>query len=185
MPLAPATRRPDLGVRCCAGDANRAEIKLTVTRGKPFEARRYDNAFAAKVVHTIKADPPPELAGDIPFRVDRIWNWHPIGNEELLVAAGCVKRSPHSDCGAVILRLHAGDSGALEPMFVGFASSGWWMSVVKTANAGRDLLVFGGDGNTTFKRRISYVWGRVAVGDTERTKPSDIEDEDGGKDQTQ
>jgi formylglycine-generating enzyme len=177
MAVTPSTRRPDIGVRCCAGEANRAEIKLNVVRGKPFEARRYDNAFAASVVQAIRASPPPELAGDIPFRVDRIWNWHPVGNEELLVAAGCVKRSPHSDCGAAILRMRpSGDSGAEGPALVGFASSGWWMSVIKTANMGRDLLVFGGDGNTTFKRRVAYAWGRVAVGETERTRPSDIEE---------
>lgn len=184
MALAPQGKRPDLGVRCCAGETNKAEIKLAVTRGKPFESRRYDNAFAASVVQTIKANPPPELAGDELFRVDRIWNWHPIGNEELLVAAGCVKRKPHSDCGAAVLRLReggdsgtaGGDSGGARLALIGFASSGWWMSVVKTANQGRELLVFGGDGNTTFKRRIAYVWGRVAIGETERTKPSDVED---------
>jgi hypothetical protein len=104
--------------------------------------------------------------------VDRIWNWHAVGNEELLVAAGCVKRSPHSDCGAAILRLRAsGDTGAVGPTLVGFASSGWWMSVVKTDHLGRDILVFGGDGNTTFKRRIAYVWGEA-----ERSRPSDLEE---------
>jgi hypothetical protein len=50
------------------------------------------------------------------------------------------------------------------------------MSVVKTANSGRELLVFGGDGTTTFKRRIAYVWGRVAIGEPERTRPSDVEE---------
>jgi formylglycine-generating enzyme len=175
--VAPGTRRPDLGVRCCAGDANKVEIKLAVARGKPLESRRYDNAFAASIVQTIQSNPPPELAGDTPFRVDRIWNWHPVGNEELVVVAGCVKRSPHSDCGAGIFRLRrAGDSGAERPVLVGFASSGWWMSVIKTDHMGRDLLVFGGDGNTTFKRRIAYVWGRVAIGEPERSRPSDLDE---------
>jgi hypothetical protein len=176
MPLAPSTRRPDLGVRCCAGEPNRAEIKLTVTRGKVLESRQYDGAFAGAVVRAIKANAPAELAGDQPFRIDRIWNWHPVGNEELLVAAGCVKRSPHSECGAVVLRERtSGDSGAEGPIWVGFASSGWWMSVVKTDHLGRDLLVFGGDGKMTFKRRIAYVWGRVAIGEPERSRPSDLE----------
>jgi hypothetical protein len=177
LAIAPISRRPDLGVRCCAGEANRAEIKLNVTRGKPIESRRYDHAFAARIAQTIKANAPPELAGDQAFRVDRIWNWHPVGNEELMVVAGCVKRSPHSECGAAVVRERpAGDSGAKGPIFVGFASSGWWMSVVKTDHLGRDLLVFGGDGNTTFKRRIAYVWGRVAVGEPERSRPSDLEE---------
>ena len=177
MAVAPATRRPDLGVRCCAGDVNRAEVKLTVVRGKPFESRRYDHAFAAKIAQTIKANPPPEVAGEQPFRVDRIWNWHPVGNDELMVVAGCVKRAPHSECGAAILRERpASDSGSEGPVLVGFASSGWWMSVIKTDHQGRDLLVFGGDGNTTFKRRVAYVWGRVAIGEPERTRPSDVED---------
>ena len=176
MAVAPGTRRPDLGVRCCAGEANKAEIKLTVTRGKTLESRHYDAAFASSVVAAIKAKPPPELAGEQPFRVDRIWNWHPVGNEELVVAAGCVKLSPHSECGAAVLRERmSGDSRAEGPVLVGFASSGWWMSVVKTDHLGRDLLVFGGDGKTTFKRGIAYVWGRVAIGERERSRPSDLE----------
>ena len=93
------------------------------------------------------------------------------------MAAGCVKRSPHSECGAAVLRERpSGDSGAEGPVLVGFASSGWWMSVIKTDHLGRDLLVFGGDGNTTFKRRVAYVWGRVAIGEPERSRPSDLED---------
>jgi hypothetical protein len=177
MAVAPSTRRPDIGLRCCAGEANRAEIKLTVVRGKPLEGRHYDAPFAASLARAIKSNPPPELAGDAPFRVDRIWNWHPVGNEELVVAAGCVKQSPHSDCGAAIFRMRPiTDSGAEGPSLVGFASSGWWMSVIKTDHMGRDLLVFGGDGNTTFKRRVAYVWGRIAIGEPERSRPSDLED---------
>ena len=50
------------------------------------------------------------------------------------------------------------------------------MSVVKTDRRDRDLLVFGGDGNSSFKRRVSYGWGRVAIGEPERSTPKDLEE---------
>ena len=58
---------------------------------------------------------------------------------------------------------------AAEPTLVAFASSGWWMPVVKTDHRDHDLWVFGGDGNSSFRRRVAYVWGRVALGEPERT----------------
>ena len=178
MPIAPSTRRPDLGVRCCAGEPNRAEIKLAVQRGKTLEARRADAPFLASLVHAMKAGAPPELPAGEPFRIDRTWSWHPVGNEELVIASGCVKQKPHSFCGAGVFRMRAagGDASAEIPSLVGFASSGWWIAVVKTDHGGRDLLVFGGDGNSTYKRRVAYVWGRIAIGEPERTRPSDLED---------
>ena len=39
---APSSRRPDIGVRCCAGPSNTAEVVLAVTRGKTLEPRFED-----------------------------------------------------------------------------------------------------------------------------------------------
>jgi hypothetical protein len=50
------------------------------------------------------------------------------------------------------------------------------MSVVKKDHRDRDLLVFGGDGSSTFKRRVAYIWGRIALGEAERSTPKDLED---------
>jgi len=60
---------------------------------------------------------------------------------------------------------------ARRPALVGFASSGWWMAVVKSDHTERDLWVYGGDGTASFRRRVAYVWGRVALGEPERATP--------------
>jgi formylglycine-generating enzyme len=177
MPIAPSTKRPDLAARCCAGEPNRPEVKLAVVRGKTLEPRPYEATFWASIAEAVRENAPPDLPPGEPFRVDRTWLWHPVGNEELVVAAGCVKRVPHMACGAGVFRMRpsSSDGGKETPELIGFASSGWWMAVVRTDHGRRDLWVFGGDGIATFKRRVAYVWGRVAFGEAERTHPRDLE----------
>jgi len=65
----------------------------------------------------------------------------------------------------------ASDGGDDPPALVGFAPSGWWMAVVKTDHRDRDFWVYGGDGTESFRRRIAYVWGRIALGDAEHASP--------------
>jgi formylglycine-generating enzyme required for sulfatase activity len=168
-----ASKRSDISVRCCAGEANTAEVKLSVVRGKTFEPRLLDPALAERLAGAVREKGLPEPQGDEPFRIDRIWSWHPVGNEELVVAAGCSRRSPHLACGVGVFRERGdpAEGGGAMPVLVGFASSGWWMAVVKTHNQERDLWVYGGDGNWSFRRRIAYVWGRIALGDAEKSTP--------------
>jgi hypothetical protein len=172
MPAAPSTRRPDFGVRCCAGEVNPAEVKLVVKRGKTLERAPVDSALASHLSAAIGDESLADTAGDQPFRVDRTWRWHPIGNEELLVAAGCAKRPAHLACGVGIFRptVESADAGAA-PAFVGFAASGWWMAVVKPDHGGHDLWVYGGDGKWSFRRRVAYVWGRIAIAEPEKALP--------------
>src|SRR5262249_38068870 len=130
----------------------------------------------------VRGKAPPELPPELPFRIDRVWFWHPVGNEELVVAAGCARKPAHLACGVGVFRARtmsapgaapgeAADAGtAVVPSLVGFASSGWWMAVVKTDHGDRDLWVYGGDGNSSFRRRVAYVWGRIALGEPERTR---------------
>jgi formylglycine-generating enzyme required for sulfatase activity len=173
MALAPMSRRSDLGVRCCAGEANAAEVKLAVTRGKTLEAVFLDPTLATRLSDALRDKGLAELPGDRPFRIDRIWHWHPVGNEELVVAAGCSRSSPHLTCGVSVFRAEdeASDAGSAPPALVGFASSGWWMAVVKSDHTERDLWVYGGDGTASFRRRVAYVWGRIALGEPERATP--------------
>jgi sulfatase modifying factor 1 len=173
LAAAPGSRRADLGVRCCAGDANAAEVKLAVVRGKTLEPRPVDPALAERLAEALRERGLPEPAADEPFRIDRIWHWHPVGNEELVVAAGCSRRSPHLACGVGVFR-DRGDSveaSGAAPVLAGFASSGWWMAVVKTHHQERDLWVYGGDGKWSFRRRVAYVWGRIALGEAEKSTP--------------
>ena len=172
-----ATRRSDLGTRCCAGDANTAEVKLTVVRGKTLEPQLLEPRHAAKLADAVREKTLPELPSGEPFRIDRIWHWHPVGNEELTVAAGCVRGTPHLSCGVGIFRELAGSAAdePASPTLVGFASSGWWMPVVKT-DRDRDLWVYGGDGKWSFRRRVAYVWGRIAFAEPEKSSPHGLEE---------
>jgi sulfatase modifying factor 1 len=170
LAIVPASRRSDLGARCCAGNVNPAEVRLAVTRKKALEVRYNESALATVLADAVREKAPPELPSGKPFRIDRVWFWHPVGNEELLVAAGCAKMTAHLSCGVGVFRPRsAGSDSDAAPGLVAFASSGWWMPVVKTDHRDHDLWVFGGDGSSSFRRRVAYVWGRVALGEPERT----------------
>jgi hypothetical protein len=148
-------------------------VKLAVVRGKTLEPVPVDPALAARLADALHEKGLPEPPADEPFRIDRIWHWHPVGNEELVVVAGCSRRSPHLACGVGVFRDRgeAGEAGGAGPVLAGFASSGWWMAVVKTHHQERDLWVYGGDGKWSFRRRVAYVWGRIALGEAEKSTP--------------
>jgi hypothetical protein len=173
LAAAPTSRRADIGVRCCAGEPNPTEVRLAVVRGKTLESQPLDPALAARLADVVRDKGLPEPPSDEPFRIDRIWRWHPVGNEELVVAAGCSRRSPRLACGVGVFRERGdpNEAGGAAPVLTGFASSGWWMAVVKTHQQDRDLWVYGGDGNWSFRRRVAYVWGRIALGDAEKATP--------------
>jgi formylglycine-generating enzyme len=160
-----SSRRPDFGTRCCAGEPNRAEVRLPVTHGKPLVALRADGDAFRPLEEALKDKLPPDVPADRRFRIDRAWLWHPVGNEELHVAAGCAPKNAHLVCGVAVYRAD-GEAKVLDA----FAPSGWWMPVVKIdPSSTRDLWVFGGDEHSSFRRRIAYLWGRVVVASGERT----------------
>jgi hypothetical protein len=161
------SRKPDAGFRCCAGEPNPAEIKIAIVHGKTLDARPLDPALVDRVRASVALSPPKELTGSPPWRIDRLWLWHPIGNEEMLLASVCAHRAEHLVCGVGVFR------PAGEPMrLVIMAPSGWWMPVVKTDYNGRDLWVNGGDERSSFSTRLSYLWGRIVVGNPERHLPA-------------
>jgi sulfatase modifying factor 1 len=166
MPLTPRLRRTDVGARCCAGDPNDAEVKLVVGRGKPLEAHTPDGDLRAAFGAAIRDKAQLDLPADLPFHVDRLFTWRPAGNEAFLLAAGCAKRTPHSTCGVGVFP--GDDGGGGDRPMIAFALSGFWNAVVRQDHRGRDIWVYGGDEKTTYRRRVAYVWGKIAVGDTER-----------------
>jgi formylglycine-generating enzyme required for sulfatase activity len=163
----PTTRRPDVGLRCCAGEVNAREVSLPVTRGKQLDARPPDRELIAALERSVMSRLPKELPTDLEFHIDRTWLWHPVGNEELALAAGCSRLPQHLACGVGVFRL-----GGEVPAFLSFASSGWWMAVVRHDTNGRDAWVYGGDDRSNFRRKVSYLWGRIAVGEPERKLPT-------------
>jgi len=164
MPLVPRLRRPDIGARCCAGDPNEAEVRVAAPRLKPLEARPSEAKLTAKLAGAIQ-EKTVELPREPAFHIDRVLAWHPVSNEEFALGVGCVRRSPHASCGVGVFRTQDGE---VDPTLLAFASSGFWNAVVKPDQRGHDLWVYGGDERTNYKRRVAYIWGRVAVGDLER-----------------
>ncbi len=161
----PDRRFPDVGFRCCAGDRNGAEVTLEVERSPdPIKSIGRD----AEIAHAVEANLPATLTEKLPegstgqFRVDRLWRWYPIGNEEIVIASGCAHPGPHAVCGVVIVRM---DGDSVQPL--AYASSGWWLPNVQLDEDRRVLWIYGGDGMGKYRRRVAYLWGRVGVGDAE------------------
>jgi len=172
----PTARGVNVGVRCCAGPINAAIVVLDVTRAKTLTYRRGDAALAKKFEDRIRAV--GELAeGSVPatpegggsegakFRVERTWTWHPLGNEELLLAGGCAVSAGSKKCGVFAGR----DLGAQIQLLV-FVSTEKWQPTVGEGAEGRLVHVMGGDDFGAFRKIVAWDWGRVAIYGKERKK---------------
>lgn len=169
----PTERRAGtVGFRCCAGEPNPAEVVLRVKRGPALSAHdKLDQALGSKLIGILPESAEKDLGTRAGFKLQRLWTWRPVGNEELVVGSGCVGLASQPKCGVVVARVVLD-----EPKFLGWASSGHWAPNLQPDVDPRDLWLFGGDKAGQFKRLIGYVWGRVSIGLIERNlpKPSDV-----------
>lgn len=182
----PDTRRPEVGVRCCAGEPNSFEVVLEVSRERPLRMEPLvDERIAAQLAQLVPAEArpaTPDRPAEDEFKVTRLWKWHPLGNEELVAGGGCAhprrgerepraagKRSGRAGekpvCGLIIARLRFSAAAALA-----FVPSDWWLPTLSEADSPRELLLYGGDVLGAFRRRITYEWGRINVADKERKR---------------
>src|SRR5262249_42879914 len=101
------------------------------------------------------------------FKIERLWAWHPLGNEDLWIGGGCARpgAKERARCGVVIARLRAGTAISLAWV----ASEQWQPTIVETETA-REIFLIGGDRNGAFRRRVSYAWGKITVADKERKR---------------
>lgn len=163
----PASSSPIVGFRCCGGEPNPAEVVLDVRRGKPLEVKeRFDRPLAKKIVSMLPEQAKKELAGRGEPVFDRLWLWHPIGNEELVLLRVCAGIGWKPACGVVVARV------ILERVeILGWASSMHRFPTLKIDRDPRDLWVISGDDSGTTQKRIAYLWGRVSIGPDERRLP--------------
>jgi formylglycine-generating enzyme required for sulfatase activity len=168
--LKPEVRREDVGVRCCAGEPNTFEVVLSVTRGEPLRWQSPDDRLGPKLLGLV----PPEVieAGNVGrpeqrYRVERVWTWHPLGNEELLIGGGCARagEKEQARCGVVIARMRFDTAVSLA-----WVPTDYWQPTVGEADTPREIYLMGGDRNGAFRRKLSYAWGRIAVAEKERKK---------------
>lgn len=166
-PENPSTKSGAIGFRCCAGNENdeRVELKMSVTPGLVARARfeeAVEEGLLAALPKDVRAD--LEKAGKI--RRERVWLWHPVGNEEfhLLALCGRGRPPPHGPrCGLFVARVVPGKIEALA-----FASSGQLVANLHRPGGVKQLWLVGGDVRGSFKQLISYRSGDVMLGDTMR-----------------
>ena len=166
-------KRPDVGVRCCAGEPNTFEVVLEVSRGDALKWQPPDDKLVAPFAKLLPDDVQQIGRGDpdVEFRFERMWRWRPLGNEELLVAGGCAhpdgehrgRRSEKRVCGVVIARMKL---DAAQPL--AWVPSDWWQPTLSESDLARELYLHGGDVNGAFRRKVTYAWGRVTLGEKER-----------------
>ena len=157
----------DVGLRCCAGPDNDAEVSLLVKRGQKLESRdKVDRKIAEQLLGAMPEQSQRDLRHADDFRLDRMWFWRPIGNEELIVMGGCAGLGKRPACGIVVARVVLDRAKVLA-----WSSSGHWLPIVQVDVDPRDLWLFGGDDQGRFRRAVRYAWGRVNLGDKERRMP--------------
>lgn len=169
-----ASRRPSeagvaLGVRCCLGPVNDFAMALPITvragapRYRPND-RPLQLAFEAEV-HELESvreagapagRPGPRPAG---FVVERVWEWHPLGNESLALAGGCSPDGPRRRCGVFVARALP-DGGV---SLLAFISSERWQPTVGEGEEPRVFYVHGGDDVGAFRKRVAWNWGRSSI----------------------
>lgn len=163
MGKAPGVRAPSIGFRCCAGERNEAEVTLKVERKKSLERRAVDSVLGKKLIALLPADALREMPEGVSFDIDRMWNWHPIGNEELLLAAGCAKAGKRSSCGLFVVRER--EEG---PLLLAWVPSALWSPRLYQEREGVRVWVYGATEIGAFRRPIVYAWGRVGMGEIEK-----------------
>ncbi len=166
--IKPEAHRPEIGVRCCAGEVNSFEVVLAVTRGDALAWQAPDAKLAPRLAELAPEEIKEATRGRRPedgFKVERMWAWHPLGNEELWIAGGCAHPLGHAMCGVVVARMRFD-----APVALTFVSTEWWEPTVGETDTAREVFVYGGDKNGAFRKKLSYEWGRLVTGDKQRKR---------------
>jgi formylglycine-generating enzyme len=153
------TKSGVIGFRCCAGPENEAEVTLDVRSGKPLEEfLRIEKQRSTKILRALPEEARTALARGGAPRVERLWVWRPVRNEELEVVSVCSGLGIRPACGLLITRDQLGVSE-----YVGWAPSGLFIASLHQEPDPKDVWMLGGDEVGRFKRLIGYAWGRVTV----------------------
>lgn len=153
---APTKKSPTMGLRCCAGPKNEAEVKLKLdgTPGLAPAPRDVAAAWADEVGSVVGAH-----ADD---KTLRAWTWIPVANERLVIVQGCGDHTPRS-CGIVVGRTRDSKRYVAASAIVGKDPA----DVARIGDA-RHLRFRALDVRGLFSREITYRYGRVDLGDMKR-----------------
>jgi sulfatase modifying factor 1 len=149
-------KEPTMGLRCCAGPVSAATVDLPIVQGVPIERSATPAETAAVLAPLIKAAWFKQAdAGAAAFT--RAWLWHPVANEELIIAGGCARVGAGLRCGAVI-----GRAGA-SPKVLAEIDTGLDYADVLSGGDPRHVRVRGLELRGSLLRDVTYAYGAVDV----------------------
>jgi hypothetical protein len=170
----PELRSATIGFRCCAGNAAAPDVELAIRHPRRLEAReRLDAGLVPALLGVLPDEARTALLRHGAIEPDRMWSWWPAGNDELTILSLCAGTGRRALCGLFVARVVLGKPNALV-----WAEGGTWQPLLRAENDPRDLWLLGGDDPGAFRRRVSYVWGKVSVGPRER-RPVNLKEERG------
>lgn len=160
----PELRSATIGFRCCVGPDLVPEVELSIRHARRLEARdRLDPKLTPKLMDVLPDHAKLELSKHGTAEPERMWSWWPVGNDELVAMSVCAGTGRRASCGVIFARVLLGKPSALS-----WAHGGTWSPLLDAENDPRDLWLLGGDDPGAFRRRVSYVWGKLNVGPRER-----------------
>jgi formylglycine-generating enzyme len=163
-----------IGFRCCSGSRNQQEVVLQVDKGKALRRLSgVDRELGRSLIAKLPAKVHEMLRRRGLPRVLRLWEWRPLGNEDLLVAGVCAGAPPLRDCGVLVVRRTLGRLDVLD-----WADSGFYVPSVRLEYNPRLLWVYGGDRRSHYRRPVTFEWGKVKIGPENRNVRLKSEDED-------
>ena len=159
----PSKKSPTMGFRCCAGTKNVAEVKLDLqgTPGLAAASAHAANPWGAALVSAADGGAPA-----IDPKSLRAWSWIPVANEELVIAMGCTVAP--KVCALAIARPSIADGGAESGDVLGVMSTGKELPEVARNGDARHLRMRSLDPRGVYSRDITYLYGRVDLGDPKR-----------------
>ncbi len=163
---APNTREGDVGFRCCSGPVNTAQVTIEVDEGSVL--RRLMDPKSVQLMRSLDSKIPGEVAAEMKkrglFRMAQLWEWKPVANEDLVIAVGCAGGPNQRRCGALFVRRTLGQLDVL-----GWVPAGRLVPSLQVKFDPLRIWVFGGDLMSHYKIPVDFAWGKISVGELQRT----------------
>jgi formylglycine-generating enzyme len=165
----PSQKDAATGFRCCSGPRNEAEVELNLDEGPALRLQmRPDRELLRGLESKLPRSEADEMRRRGLFRFDRIWNWKPIPNEDLMLAGGCAGGSGFRRCGVLVVRRTLGRLDVLE-----WVPSGIFAPTVRIKRIAQRVYIYGGDKRSHFRTPVEFAWGKLRVEAIDRSREED------------
>jgi hypothetical protein len=165
----PSEKDAAMGFRCCSGPKNEAEVELNVDDGPALRLQmRPDRELLKGLESQLPHTEAEEMRRRGLFRFDRVWEWKPISNEDLLLVGGCAGGPGFRRCGLLVIRRTLGRLDVLD-----WVSSGMFAPTIKIKRVSQRVYVYGGDKRSHFRTPVEFAWGKLRVEPIDRSREED------------